>query len=545
MLDIAIVGGGLSGLVLADRMRRAGKSFSLFEARPRLGGRIDSIDCERAGMRVDLGPAWFWPDSQPALSDLVAELDLESFAQHDTGEVFHLKDPDKLPETEAARIHAGARRLAGGMADLTEALAARLDPFAVHLSHELTSVKDCGTHVQLLFLHEGQLEKVTARTVVLAVPPRLLAERVLFEPGLPEGVCEAMDDTPTWMAASAKCVLGYDRAFWRENGLSGNAFVSHGQAVLTEIFDACDASGEKAALGGFLALSPEDRERFSVGLPMLLGNQLAQVFGPDAEAGVLHYRDWAAEASTCSARDRSEPPPRETGGMANPLLRRPLWDGRLHLSGSETAPDGSGYMEGAVQAAERSAAEVLKILSPDIALTGAAGLAESGLSGNPLYLARFAGWVEAQGENAFDLYRKNLTERLSRQERDQLTQQAVLDAFEAVLDDALAMLAGYSFDMTGVPVENGRSALMTDVQSPFRDFLKILMDEVIAFNRTSCALSNFPHEHTLSNEYRQTILRDVASVWREFSLAANRLLLSKADTQGLDQFGGHSFGNHS
>jgi monoamine oxidase len=52
---------------------------------------------------------------------------------------------------------------------------------------------------------------------------------------------------------------------------------------------------------------------------------------------------------------------------------------------------------------------------------------------------------------------------------------------------------------------------------------------VIAFNRTSCALSNFPHEHQLSKEYIQTILRDVAAAWQEFSLSANRLLLAKSE----------------
>jgi len=70
--------------------------------------------------------------------------------------------------------------------------------------------------------------------------------------------------------------------------------------------------------------------------------------------------------------------------------------------------------------------------------------------------------------------------------------------------------------------------MMPDVQAPFRDFMQSLVDDVIAFNRTSCALSNFPDEHHPSKEYMQTILRDIAAAWQEFSLAANRVLLSKA-----------------
>ena len=41
--DILIVGGGLSGLALADKLQQAGRDFVLVEARNRLGGRIDVL----------------------------------------------------------------------------------------------------------------------------------------------------------------------------------------------------------------------------------------------------------------------------------------------------------------------------------------------------------------------------------------------------------------------------------------------------------------------------------------------------------------------
>ncbi|POF33847.1 flavin monoamine oxidase family protein [Roseibium marinum] len=536
MLEIAIVGGGLCGLALAEHLRREGRDFALFEARPRLGGRIDSQWSARSGMRVDLGPAWFWPGAQPMIAGLVEDLELATFDQHETGEVLHLQDVNKVPDVQTAAVHAGARRLTGGMASLVDALVARLPQERIHLTHELASVKDCGDYVQLLFLRDGQLVKVTARTVVLAVPPRLLEDRVLFEPELCEDVRTAMGEAATWMAGSAKVVLGYDRPFWRDAGHAGNAFVSHGQTVVGEIFDACDATGNKAALGGFLALGPDDRERFNIGLPMLMGNQLAQVFGAEAERGELLYRDWATERLTCSARDRREPPTGEHAGTSNPLLRRSLWGGRLHLSGSETAARGCGYLEGALEAAAHALAAVGSARE-----SGATGE----LSGNAAQLAQFETWVRARSGPAFDSYRRNLTARLSEQERDQLTQLSLLETVEEMLDEALVYLGELDFDIARIPVENGRSALMSDIQSPFRDFLQILMDDVIAFNRTSCALSNFPHEHQLSNDYKQTILRDVAAAWRAFSLAANRLLLSKTDALGADLSGSHSIGKLS
>jgi monoamine oxidase len=103
---------------------------------------------------------------------------------------------------------------------------------------------------------------------------------------------------------------------------------------------------------------------------------------------------------------------------------------------------------------------------------------------------------------------------------------------EEIFDSALAVLDGLVFDMSAVTVERGRSSLTPDVQQPFGELMQSLMDDVIAFNRTSCALSNFPDEHRLSAEYTQVILRDIAAAWQEFSLSANRLLLAKADAGG-------------
>lgn len=57
-----------------------------------------------------------------------------------------------------------------------------------------------------------------------------------------------MCDTATWMAAQAKVVVSYARPFWRDVGQLGNAFVTHEQAVVSEIFDACDLTVTSAAL---------------------------------------------------------------------------------------------------------------------------------------------------------------------------------------------------------------------------------------------------------------------------------------------------------
>jgi monoamine oxidase len=529
MLDTVIIGGGLCGVMLARSQHRRGRAVGLFEARGRLGGRILSSTSAGSGRALDLGPAWYWPDTQPLMKGLVAELKLADIPQHDDGSVLHLNDPDKIPERiDEKRIHEGARRLRGGMAGLVDRLSVDLPPGLLHLNHALTNVCDRGDHVALTFSTANGFVELEARHVVLAIPPRLLDERVRFEPDLDEATREAMRNAATWMAARAKVVIAYDRAVWREAGHSGNAFVTHEQAVEGEIFDACD--GDAAALGGFLALSPEQRASFSAGLSILMDNQMAQVFGSALEGGEQHYQDWAAEAFTCSELDRVSARS-EHVGAANPMLRRAQWNGRLYLGGSETASRGAGYLEGALEAARRIDLALDRIWVQNGLSAPSSQFQDGASSVNAVSLARFSAWVAAQGDAAFDGYRLRLNRSLAAQQREQLTQRAILESMEEVFDSALAALDSLDFDVGVATVERGRSSLTPAVQQPFGELLQSVLDDVIAFNRTSCALSNFPDEHRLSREYTQVIMRDIAAAWLEFSLAANRLLLAKADVR--------------
>src|SRR3546814_12621840 len=86
--DVAIVGGGLAGLVAARSLHQAGTEFILLEARERLGGRLLSAgtDGEPSDDGFDLGTSWFWPDMQPGLDALVLELGLALFTPPDDGD---------------------------------------------------------------------------------------------------------------------------------------------------------------------------------------------------------------------------------------------------------------------------------------------------------------------------------------------------------------------------------------------------------------------------------------------------------------------------
>lgn len=522
MLDTAIVGGGLCGLMLARGLKDQGRELAVYEARNRLGGRILSAPCAAAGRAVDLGPTWYWPDIQPRMTHLIEDLGLPSFSQHDDGTVLQLKAHDKPAETVVMdRLHGGARRLGGGMGALIGTLADQLPEETLHLAHELMAVHDRGDHVALLFQRGSEQFWIQARHVVLAIPPRLLAQHIHFSPALDPDLINGMSHTPTWMADQAKVVIGYETPFWRAAGHSGNAFVTHDHVTLREIFDACDANGQHAALGGFFALPAEFRQAVPASsLSMLVASQLTQVFGDAATRGDFleedrhdqWIQDWADERFTCSTADLS--PPDGHPEYGDQRLRQRLWNGRLYLGGSETAGYGAGYLEGALDAAARIQRSLLESTPTQ---TGAA---------NAISIAQFGTWVNEQRHQALEYYRHHLHRYLSGQQRAQLTQRALLDTVEQIYSGALDQLSTYPFDMSGIGIVHGRSDLTPSVLATFEGFNRTLIDTVVDFNRTSCALSNFGDEHEPEETYLAAISRDLAAAWREFALNVNRTLLA-------------------
>jgi len=80
--DVVVVGAGLSGLVAARAMARAGHSVAVVEARDRVGGRM--LSRQVGGDVVDLGAEFIGP-TQNHIKSLVDELDIRTFPSYVTG----------------------------------------------------------------------------------------------------------------------------------------------------------------------------------------------------------------------------------------------------------------------------------------------------------------------------------------------------------------------------------------------------------------------------------------------------------------------------
>jgi monoamine oxidase len=362
---IAIVGGGLAGLVGAFRLQQQGvRDVVLFEARATVGGRILSVDALGSHVdtalpaldRFDLGPSWFWPAMQVQLDRLVTELGLECFQQHEDGDLLVERSAQQPPQR--MRGYASdppSMRLAGGTGALVAALHARLDATVVRTGQTVRRLRCGSTHVELT-VDEGAGEATTwnVERVLLAMPPRLAATRLQFDPPLPPDLARRWQDTPTWMAPHAKYVAVYDTPFWREQGLCGGA--RSGAGPMGEIHD-LSMPGGHAALFGFLGVPAQVRHQVSDEvLRTHCRAQLARLFGERAHTPLGDaLKDWAADPLTATDDDQDGA---GHHAAAPPCSADGAWQGRLIGIGSEWSAQFPGYLAGAVDAAERGVRQV-------------------------------------------------------------------------------------------------------------------------------------------------------------------------------------------
>jgi monoamine oxidase len=355
--QVLVIGGGLAGLTAARALHRAGIGFQLIEARGRLGGRILSVDASGKGAGpFDLGPSWFWPGMQPAFGRFVQAAGVQSFPQSDAGDLVFQRGPASVQRYPGMRQEPASMRMGGGTAALITALARDLPPDAIRLNVRATKLSLSSGGVEVT-VSTGQV--LSAPQVLLALPPRLVAAQIAFDPPMSPEVVRLWQCTPTWMAPHAKFVAVYEHAFWRDAGLSGAARSQTGPLV--EIHDATTADGQ-AALFGFVGVPAVARAR--VGEAAVIAacvQQLGDLFGPLAvHPKVTLYKDWASDPLTATPDDLM------VGDHPSPT-RQPwvegAWQQHLTLIGSETSRTEPGYLAGAQEAAERGVAALLPRLA--------------------------------------------------------------------------------------------------------------------------------------------------------------------------------------
>jgi len=192
-----------------------------------------------------------------------------------------------------------------------------------------------------------------ADRVIVAVPPNL-AGRIDYEPGLPTDRDLLTQQLPHGHVI--KVMVAYESAWWREQGLNGQVASAEGPVGIT--FDNSVPGHDVGILVGFFE-GDHGRywgERTPTARRQAFVDCLVRWFGGSAAHPVDYVeRDWGAERWTRGCYGAHFP----TGAWTRfgPALREPV--GPIHWAGTESATRWMGYLDGAVESAERAVAEIL------------------------------------------------------------------------------------------------------------------------------------------------------------------------------------------
>lgn len=445
-VDVAILGAGFSGLAAARKIKAAGRSFLVLEARDRVGGKV--LNKSIGGGEITEAGATYIGPTQNRMAYLAGKYQVPTYRTYDQGDnvsiiggtryvgglprelqveyqtlvtrlnVMSTEVPVDAPSTarharewDSQTLHTwlkeqgasdGAMEIFSSVSDLWGAESRDVSLlFALYYIAAAGDTSKPGTLQRLLDIGDGAQElrfvggsqllaqriaaslgdnlilsapvreidwsddtvtitgdghTVQAKKVIIAFAPALAA-RLQYEPKLPTPRAQLLQRYP--MGSLMKIEAVYDTPFWRKKGLSGVSIGWPGPVRST--FDNTPPANHPGVIIGFVggsrardwSLRSEAERRAEV-----LTN-FAMILGDEALNPTQYFAfDWPSEEWS-----RGGPVGYAGPGVLHDYantLRAPV--GPIHWAGTETATFWNGYMEGAVQAGERAACEVLDCL---------------------------------------------------------------------------------------------------------------------------------------------------------------------------------------
>jgi monoamine oxidase len=337
-----IIGAGLSGLTTAYFLKKQGiTDVRILEGRSQIGGRILTHH------NIDFGATWFQQPHQ-YVNSLLTELQIGSFQQYQKGQSVLVYNPVAPAHYfESAPDQASAKRIAGGSIALIDKLAEGID-HQIDLNTKVESIREVNNYIEIssnkgLFL---------ANKVIVTMPPQL-ANTLSYYPSLPKYLVSAMEQTHTWMSNAIKVGMRFTTPFWREKKYSGTVIGQIG--AVTELYDHCNFEENSFSLMGFVNedLRPVNPEYRKEQILSYLEKYLGELIRDYKD---YFEKDWSKdEFTTCQNSDSVVLRP----NYGNLVFEDAYMNGKLLFSGTETAKQFGGYLEGAVISGLTTAKHIL------------------------------------------------------------------------------------------------------------------------------------------------------------------------------------------
>ncbi|CAF0875894.1 unnamed protein product [Rotaria sp. Silwood1] len=254
------------------------------------------------------------------------------------------------------------KKIKGGSQQISQLLVERIGKEQVLLGTPVQKIVQNDDDTVLVTTTQNQTT-FQCRKLILAIPPSQIIP-IQFEPMLPGYKREMFKHMP--IGSYLKFIFIFDKAFWREDGLSGEvisdgSFAPFGLSIgpMTYLIDGTSSNGTPALIGFiggqcasvWTSVTYEERRK---GLTECLSRYFG---GHKISTHLIEYveKDWNLEpySGGCPCHNVT------TGSMKDFVdgLRKPYKN--IHFAGTETASQWMGYMDGAVDAGRRAASEVL------------------------------------------------------------------------------------------------------------------------------------------------------------------------------------------
>ena len=217
----------------------------------------------------------------------------------------------------------------------------------MRLHNEVVGIDSTGDHV-VITLRDG--DTVTARTAIVAVPPKL-AVQFEYNPPLDDWRMELAAKVP--LGRVVKAVARYPRAWWRDAGFSGQMGADSG--TVRVLFDVSDDPDKAGMLVGFFGAGGDGMSERTPGFrEMALGQTVTAAFGEGPAMTEYVERDWSTSPFTGGCHGAHFAPGVWTA--SGPALAEP--HGPIEFAGAEFASRFNGYLEGAVRSGQQAAAAI-------------------------------------------------------------------------------------------------------------------------------------------------------------------------------------------
>ncbi|CAK9112992.1 Amine oxidase [flavin-containing] A (Monoamine oxidase type A) (MAO-A), partial [Durusdinium trenchii] len=260
--------------------------------------------------------------------------------------------------TDIGAPGAQERKFKGGSQGLSDRLVSQLLPRdTVRLGHAVNRVEQREADV-LVTCRNGAT--FAAKRVIMASPIPLFKRDIDFVPPLPKEKTMLYESMS--FGSIIKTNMHFATPFWRDKGLNGQVLSGKADDPILFSFDDCKPDGSDFSIMGFCLAdrsrnwgqkTKEERKEAIVA-------QYVCAFGEEARNPVAYSEvNWDAEEFTGGCYVGTP----EVGKFAEfgHMLREP--HGLVHFAGTETARVWPGYINGAIEAGYRAAAEVLSELT--------------------------------------------------------------------------------------------------------------------------------------------------------------------------------------